>query len=62
VEILDGLAEGDIVVVEGYQKLGPGSPVVFSPDSEKYGVAPTSPPAQAPPSEEAPPSAEKPKS
>ncbi|MCB1088713.1 MAG: efflux RND transporter periplasmic adaptor subunit, partial [Verrucomicrobiae bacterium] len=55
VEILDGLAEGDIVVVEGYQKLGPGSPVVFSPDSEKYGVAPTSPPAQAPPSEEAPP-------
>jgi membrane fusion protein (multidrug efflux system) len=54
VEIIEGLAEGDIVVIEGYQKLGPGSPVMFAPDSAKYGVEPTPPPA--------PPGAESPKS
>lgn len=49
VEILEGLAEGDIVVVEGYQKLGPGSPVMFAPDSAKYGVEPDPAPGAAPP-------------
>lgn len=49
VEIVEGLAEGDIVVVEGYQKLGPGSPVMFAPDSAQYGVEPTPPPAAGSP-------------
>lgn len=31
VEILEGLAEGEMVVVEGTQKIGPGSPVKFAP-------------------------------
>jgi len=45
VEISDGLAAGERVVVEGYQKMGPGSTILISPASEKYGVTP---PAQAP--------------
>jgi membrane fusion protein (multidrug efflux system) len=31
VEILEGLAEGEMVIVEGTQKIGPGSPVKFAP-------------------------------
>jgi membrane fusion protein (multidrug efflux system) len=31
VEILEGLAEGEMVIVEGSQKIGPGSPVKFAP-------------------------------
>jgi membrane fusion protein (multidrug efflux system) len=38
VEIISGLNEGDLVVVEGWQKIGPGSPVVAAPESTKYGV------------------------
>lgn len=36
-EIVDGLSEGENVIVEGYQKIGPGSPV-----SMKIAAAPTS--------------------
>ena len=41
-EILDGLAAGERVVVEGYQKMGPGSTVVVSEESRKYGIDPGS--------------------
>ena len=47
IEIVEGLAEGDIVVIEGYQKLGPGSPVVFAPESAEHGVE-DPPPAENP--------------
>jgi membrane fusion protein (multidrug efflux system) len=40
VEILSGLNDGDRVVVEGWQKMGPGSPVIAAPESEAYGVTP----------------------
>lgn len=40
VEILSGLTDGDLVVVEGWQKMGPGSPVLAAPESEAYGVTP----------------------
>ena len=40
VEINAGLSEGDLVVVEGWQKMGPGSAVMAAPESERYGVAP----------------------
>jgi membrane fusion protein, multidrug efflux system len=48
-EILSGLAEGDIVVIEGFQKLGPGSPVSFAPASAQHGVDPDLPPVDSPP-------------
>jgi len=47
VEITEGLTAGEHVVVEGYQKMGPGTAIIISPASEKYGVTP-------PPSETAP--------
>ena len=31
VEILEGLADGERVIVEGTQKIGPGSPVKLAP-------------------------------
>ncbi len=40
VEIVSGLAVGDIVVAEGGQKLGPGSLVMAAAESAKYGVTP----------------------
>jgi len=40
IEILSGLNAGDLVVVEGWQKMGPGSLVMSAPESEAYGVAP----------------------
>ena len=40
VEISSGLSEGDLVVVEGWQKMGPGASVIAAPESERYGVAP----------------------
>lgn len=40
VEVLSGLSEGDLVVVEGWQKTGPGSLVMAAPESEAYGVTP----------------------
>jgi membrane fusion protein (multidrug efflux system) len=42
-EILSGLAAGERVVVEGFQKMGPGSRVQISPDSRRYGIAPDAP-------------------
>lgn len=38
VYVLSGLTEGDHVVAEGWQKMGPGSKVIAAPGSEKYGV------------------------
>ena len=43
VEVTSGLNEGDLVVVEGWQKMGPGTPVVAAPGSEKHGVQPAVP-------------------
>ena len=40
VEITSGLTSGDRVVVEGWQKMGPGMPVNAAPESEAYGVTP----------------------
>ena len=40
VEVIDGLAAGDLVVAEGWQKMGPGSPVIASPESADHGVTP----------------------
>ena len=40
VEVVHGLSEGDIVVVEGWQKMGPGSLVMAAPGSIDYGVQP----------------------
>ena len=39
-EILEGLAAGELVVVEGHQKMGPGMTVHAAPESERYGVTP----------------------
>ena len=39
-EVLSGLAAGDRVVVEGFQKMGPGMRVVATAGSEAYGVPP----------------------
>ena len=38
-EILSGLEVGEYIVVEGFQKMGPGSQILISPRSERYGVA-----------------------
>lgn len=45
VEISEGLSEGERVVVEGYQKMGPGTGIMISPASEKYGIKPDAAPA-----------------
>ena len=45
VEVLSGLKEGDMVVVEGHQKAAPGSTIVIMPGSSAHGVTP--PPAAA---------------
>lgn len=37
-EIVSGLAEGDLVVVEGTQKIFPGTTIAIAPESERYGV------------------------
>jgi membrane fusion protein (multidrug efflux system) len=34
VEVLTGLEEGDLVIVEGTQKIGPGAPVTISGGQE----------------------------
>jgi len=39
-EILEGLSVGEVVVVEGYQKMGPGMTVIAAPESEAYGITP----------------------
>jgi membrane fusion protein (multidrug efflux system) len=38
-EILEGIGAGELVVVEGFQKMGPGMTVHAAPESERYGVA-----------------------
>ena len=40
VEIAGGLDAGVMVVLEGWQKMGPGMPVIAAPGSEAHGVAP----------------------
>lgn len=42
-EITEGLAAGEKVVVEGSQKMGPGTRITIAPESARYGVVP--PPA-----------------
>jgi membrane fusion protein (multidrug efflux system) len=39
-EILEGLSAGDLVVVEGFQKMGPGMTIMAAPESQAYGVTP----------------------
>ena len=46
VEITEGLAKGEQVVAEGFQKMGPGSVILISPESSRYGIEPP-PPAEA---------------
>lgn len=48
IEILDGLAEDDVIVIEGFQKLGPGSKVLFAAGSAEHGVEPDPADAGAP--------------
>lgn len=38
IQILSGLEAGDRVVVEGHQKMGPGSKIIVSPASERFGI------------------------
>jgi len=40
VEIVDGVTEGEIVVVEGFQKMGPGAQIIAAAESAEYGVSP----------------------
>lgn len=42
-EILAGLEAGERVVVEGFQKLGPGSRISISDKSSRYGIVPEAP-------------------
>lgn len=49
VEITEGLQAGDRVVVEGYQKMGPGTAIEIAPASARYGL-PLEPPSPTPPS------------
>lgn len=39
-QVTDGLAPGDRVVAEGYQKMFPGVGIIISPDSAQYGIEP----------------------
>ncbi len=48
IEITEGLAEGDRVVVEGHQKIAPGSKVISMPGSIKHGVEPSPMPGADP--------------
>lgn len=47
-EIVDGLAGGDLVIAEGFQKVAPGGKVMALPGSAKYGVDPDPMPGAAP--------------
>jgi len=47
VEITSGLTAGDRVVVEGHQKMGPGSVLIISPESVRYGVEPPEKPTDS---------------
>lgn len=39
-EIIEGLSGGEKIVVEGSQKMGPGTRIVIAPESTRYGVSP----------------------
>ncbi len=39
-EVVEGLSAGERVVIEGFQKMGPGTTVIVSPSSSAYGVTP----------------------
>jgi multidrug efflux pump subunit AcrA (membrane-fusion protein) len=39
-EIIDGLSDGERVVVEGFQKMRPGSTIQISVESREYGIDP----------------------
>lgn len=56
-EITEGLSDGERVVVEGYQKMGPGTTVLISPESARFGIMPPS--APPPPAATAPEAAPK---
>ena len=45
VEITSGVSAGQQVVAEGFQKMGPGSTILISPESKRYGLEPSPPPA-----------------
>jgi membrane fusion protein (multidrug efflux system) len=47
VEIVEGLAPGERVVVEGFQKMGPGTGIMISPESARYGLDVPPPPEPA---------------
>ena len=47
-EVLAGLKAGEQVVAEGHQKLGPGTTILISPKSERYGLTPPPPPSTPP--------------
>ena len=47
-EVLAGLKAGEQVVAEGHQKLGPGTTILISPKSERYGLTPPPPPPANP--------------
>lgn len=49
-EITDGLNEGERVVVEGFQKMRPGSTIIISEESRDYGIEPDSA-SEGPPAE-----------
>ncbi|HMP72033.1 MAG TPA: efflux RND transporter periplasmic adaptor subunit [Kiritimatiellia bacterium] len=44
-EIVEGLRAGERVVIEGFQKMGPGTAILISPESERHGVTPPEPEA-----------------
>ena len=45
VEITSGVSAGQQVVAEGFQKMGPGTTILIAPESKRYGLEPTPPPA-----------------
>lgn len=51
IEIIEGLEEGDVIVIEGFQKLGPGSKVMFAAGSAEHGIEPDA--AEPPPTDPA---------
>ena len=48
-EVTSGLEAGEQVVAEGHQKMGPGTTIMISPKSERYGITPPPPPSGPPP-------------
>lgn len=48
VEILEGITVGDLVIVEGHQKIGPGMPVAFAPPEKAAPYLEIEPPKEEP--------------